>query len=170
MTAFKLTADFPSAPAGISVPVTVPVENWDINVESDAQDVTDTGSGGWQALINGIRKAEITLTGFWNADANGVNLSTVFTPGRVITVKCQLGNYTVTTTSGVVSGTDEASFFQADVIVGNLKVGNNVRGPLEVRRDPQVRRQRDPAEPVVTRRPGRGRGLVRVRSHTGNRP
>lgn len=54
-------------------------------------DVTDTGSSGWQELIPGIRKAELTFTMFINS-ATLVATCGALEPGTSITATLNIGN------------------------------------------------------------------------------
>ena len=44
---------------------TTPVTEWSITLNNDTQDVTDTGSAGWQAMLAGVSSAETTFTAFF---------------------------------------------------------------------------------------------------------
>jgi predicted secreted protein len=85
-----------------------PVSEWSIKVSNDKQDVTDTGSAGWQALIAGINMAEVTFKSFWGSSTTG--LSTTFAIGTVVTIELAIG------TSG---DTYEGSFLITDTTVTN---------------------------------------------------
>ena len=66
-----------------------PVTEWNGTLENDAQDVTDTGSAGWQALLAGINKADVTFTAFWGSAA--ASLAATFGIGTTATLTLNVG-------------------------------------------------------------------------------
>ncbi|AWM39781.1 Phage major tail protein 2 [Gemmata obscuriglobus] len=92
-----------------------PVTEWTINVNNDTQDVTDTGSGGWQAMLAGVNSAETTFTAFWGGAVSV--LSTLFAIGTTVPITLTVG-----TGGGVFAG----SF-----VIKTFSVKNNAKTPVE---------------------------------------
>jgi predicted secreted protein len=92
-----------------------PVSEWNINVNNDTQDVTDTASGGWYEGLAGINSAETTFTAFWGSAV--ANLSTTFAIGTTVVVTLNIGN--------------SAKFFTGSFIIKTFSVKNNAKTPVE---------------------------------------
>lgn len=101
--------------------VAVHVTEWSIAVNNEVQDVTDTGSAGWQEMIAGINKATINATCFWNL--TGTELSTTFAIGTIHAATAQVGP-----TPG---GGGTAQTFTGNFIVSDFNVKNNAKTPIE---------------------------------------
>lgn len=70
---------------------TYPVETWNLSEEVEILDVTDTGSGGYQENINGIKKASGSFT-LYIDDAALPHASGDLRSGNTGTLVCPYGN------------------------------------------------------------------------------
>lgn len=80
-----------------------PVSEWSLNVSNDVQDVTDTGSAGWVASLEGVSSAELSFKAWWGSGP--AVLSTTFGIGTTVSASLAIGSGSEAITgSYVISG------------------------------------------------------------------
>lgn len=92
-----------------------PVTEWNIALSNDVQDVTDTGSAGWQELLAGVNSAESTFTAFWGSSA--ALLSTAFAIGTTVAIILNIGN--------------TGKSFTGTFLIKTFSLKNNAKTPIE---------------------------------------
>ena len=135
-----VTADFPAVtlPDGVTLPLLQPVTEWSATIASDVQETTDTGTGGWATHIAGVNSWEGSATFYWDAAVTTVTAAVVFSPGRPLSLKLQLGKYKITLPASVTTPPTPPTFgttpyaISGYALVTSFAVKNSVKGPVEI--------------------------------------
>jgi hypothetical protein len=97
--------------------ITQHVSKSELSFEGDTPDVMDTGSAGWQELISGNRKAELSFTCFVNTTTLVANAA-AFQPGELAT--------------GIFNIGSSGKAYECDFMIKSNRITNSCKDPVEL--------------------------------------